>query len=184
MPTCVNLETLFGARYRVRKEADGVTWFDTSEDDRPWLLELPCRFGVVYPHGGDVLAAMVTSRRIGRHVAALPCILSKRGDDELVASFHVDDAEQVLSLLRPYRAHTMTEARRQALAAARARSPLRLRQSGAVARGREAENGVIVDVADYHGVSRSPHEHATRSPAETTGSEEPAGGESNSEPAD
>jgi hypothetical protein len=57
-----------------------------------WLLELPCRYGVVYPHGGELLAAAITSRRMGHRVAALPYIRSSRGDEERVVTFYVDDA--------------------------------------------------------------------------------------------
>src|ERR1700686_2649258 len=59
--TCVDLKARFGERYRIRKEADGVTWYATPETERLWLLELRCRYGVVYPHGGDLLGAVVTS---------------------------------------------------------------------------------------------------------------------------
>jgi hypothetical protein len=172
MRTCVDLEALFGDQYRLRKEADGVTWFETPEHERPWLLELACRYGIVYPHGGDVLAVTVTSRRIGRQVSTLPCIVSRRGEVELVVTFHVGDAEQVLALLRPYRAHVMTEARRQALAAARARSSLQLGGDGAGARGGEVETGVRIDAPGLHDVRSTLNERAARNPMETSGREE------------
>ena len=146
-PTCVDLHAIFGARYRIRREADGVTWYATLESERVWLLEIPCRYGVVYPHGGELLAAAVTSRRMGHRVAALPCIRSSRGDEERVVTFPVDEAEAVLALLRPYRAHVMTEARRLALAAAQARSPLCLTRDRHGVPGREAETGVKIDAA-------------------------------------
>lgn len=95
-----------------------------------WLLEMPCRYGVVYPNGDNVLAAAVTSRRIGRKLAALPCMVSSRGDEECVVTFHVDDAEMVLAVLRPCLAHVMTEARRRAIDAARTRSPLGFARGG------------------------------------------------------
>ena len=146
-PACVDLRAVFGDRFRIRKEADGETWGATPEAERVWLLELPCKYGVVYPQGGDILAATITSRRIGNMVAALPCIRTSRGDIERVVTFRVDDAEPVLALLRPYRAHVMTEARRLALAAAQARSPLCLTRDGDGSRGREAETGVRIDAA-------------------------------------
>jgi hypothetical protein len=55
-PACIDLRERFGTRYRVRKEADGATWYDTPEPERVWLFEVPCRSGVVYPHGGEILA--------------------------------------------------------------------------------------------------------------------------------
>ena len=56
---------------------------------------------VVYARGSDVLAATITSRIIGRRVAPLPGIRSSRGDVERVVTFHVDDAEAVLAILKP-----------------------------------------------------------------------------------
>lgn len=115
--TCVDLRERFGRRYRVRREADRVTWFETPEAERVWLLEIPCRYGVAYPRGGDLLAAVVTGRYARQQVAALPCIRSRRGDAELVVTFHVDDAEPVLTILRPWLRRQVSAAERERLAA-------------------------------------------------------------------
>jgi len=109
MPECLDLRTRFGDRYRLRKEADGATWYATPEAERPWLLELPCRYGVVYPQGGEILAAVVTGRLARDRVAALPCIRSRRGDAELVVTFHVDAAEAVLAILKPRRRRQVSD---------------------------------------------------------------------------
>jgi len=114
--TCVDLAARFGARYRLREEAAGVTWVETPEDERIWLWELPCRYGVVYPYGGDLLAAVATGR-VRQRVGRLPCIRSRRGDEELVVTFPVDDAEAVLTLLRPYRRRQVSAAERERLRA-------------------------------------------------------------------
>ena len=100
-PACVDLRAVFGDRFKIRKEADGETWGATPEAERVWLWELPCRFGIVYPQGGDVLAATVTGTYARQKVRELPCLRSRRGDVELVVTFHVDDAEMVLSILKP-----------------------------------------------------------------------------------
>ncbi len=42
MTSCVDLAAVIGTRDRLRKEADGASWFETPEDERPWLLELAC----------------------------------------------------------------------------------------------------------------------------------------------
>lgn len=135
----------FGARYRVGWEADGATRAAWPEDERLWLLEIRCRYGVIYPHGGNLLAATITSRRIGQQVAALPCIRSRRGDVELVVTFHVNDAEAVLALLKPRRVYAFTESRQRAAAAALSRSPLRLGRERENAGQEEAETGVEID---------------------------------------
>lgn len=117
MLTCVDLRERFGTRYRARKEADGATWYDTPEAERVWLLELPCRYGFVYPHGAEMLAAVVTGRYARQQVAALPCIVSRRGDEELVVTFRVDDAETVLAILKPRRRRQVSPEQREQLRA-------------------------------------------------------------------
>ena len=116
-PTCVDLRERFGTLYRVRKEADGATWYETAESERVWLLEVPCRHGVVYPHGGEILAAVVTGRYARQQVADLACIRSRRGDAELVVTFHVDDAEAVFALLKPRRQRRVSPEQRERLKA-------------------------------------------------------------------
>lgn len=120
----VDLRARFGDRYRVRREARGATWFDTPAEERVWLLELPCRYGVVYPQGGKVLAAWTGHPRIGRKLRGLGCILSARGDLETIVTFHVGDAKAVFGVLKPYRRRRLSEAqrRRQVEILARARA--------------------------------------------------------------
>lgn len=100
---CVDLDARFGRRYHLGREAEGVTWTSTPEAERIWLLEIPCKYGTVYPHGGEILAAVVRGGRIQSKVLAVPGILSRRGDLELVVTFHVDHADAVLAILRPRR---------------------------------------------------------------------------------
>jgi hypothetical protein len=143
MPTCIDLGARFGTRFRVRREADGATWYATPEAERTWLLEIRCRYGFVYPQGGEILAAAITSRRIGRQVAALPGILSSRGDVERVLTFPMDDAEAVLALLKPYRRrHLSPEQRAQSVARL-----ARLRQERRKAQAQSDETGVRIDAA-------------------------------------
>lgn len=112
MTTCLDLRARFGDRFKIRKEANGATWHETPEAERVWLLELPCMYGVVYPQGGDILAAVVTGRYARQEVAALPCLRSRRGDVELVVTFHVDDAETVLAILQPRRRRRLSPEQR------------------------------------------------------------------------
>src|SRR5437879_6352350 len=59
-PTCINLMERFGEKYRIQ--------FDEADDRRlraiidPRMLEIPCRRGVIYPYGGNVLAVIVDGR--------------------------------------------------------------------------------------------------------------------------
>jgi len=117
----------------------------------------PCKHGLVYPYGGDVLAAVVTGRQ--RHkVRRLPFLFSRRGDVELVVTFHVDDAEAVLALLRPYRRRQISAAERERLRAMSAETRVAGVQSAQ--RGEGATHGAHGDperptTADLQGERRS-----------------------------
>lgn len=148
MTTCLDLHVLYGDRFKLRLEADGTTLDATPESESDWLLELPCRYGVVSPHGGDILAATITGRRIGQQVARLPCILSSRGDAERVVLFHVNDAEAVLGLLKPRR-RRLISAEYQARLAAIGRST---RFTGA----QDVETGGTIDATTEGGPTPLP----------------------------
>jgi hypothetical protein len=103
---CVNLALTF-PRYRIHWEADGVTKPDWPRADWPWLMEIPCKYGLVHPHGGTVLTAVSTSRRISKRLKALACIHKTAGDpDEMRAWFDVKDAKTVLTIMKPRRNRT------------------------------------------------------------------------------
>ena len=108
----IDLRARFGDRYRIRPEAGGTTWYETPKHERPWLLEVPCRYGIVYPQSGETLAASTDRPRIGAKLRALPGVLTARGDAEVVVPFHVDDADAVLRVLKPYRRRRLSEAER------------------------------------------------------------------------
>jgi hypothetical protein len=108
----LDLRGRFGALFRIRREAGGDTWHETPKDERVWLLEVRCRSGVVYAHGGEILAAATDRRGIGARLRRLPFILSARGDHETVVTFADDDVEAVFAILKPYRRRRLSEAQR------------------------------------------------------------------------
>jgi hypothetical protein len=116
-PICIDLQARFGKRYRIGWEADGAAKPQWPRDEWPWLMELRCRYGRVYPKGGEILQAMTDRPRIGAQLRNLPCVLKAHGDDEVVVHFHVDDIGQVLALLKPYRRRQLSEAQRVRLRA-------------------------------------------------------------------
>jgi hypothetical protein len=107
---CINLQERFGKRYRVGWKATKGQW---AREDWPWLMEIRCRYGIVYPVGGEILAVVTDRPRLGAKLRALPCVLSSRGDVETVITFHVDDIEAVLAVLKPYRRRQLSEAQKQ-----------------------------------------------------------------------
>ncbi len=111
-PTCINLAERFGRRWRIGWEANGATKAQWPKEDWPWLMEIPCRRGRVWPQGGEILAAVGTGRNVGGKLRRLPCVLSARGDFETVVTFHVNDIEAVLAILKPYRRRQLSEAQK------------------------------------------------------------------------
>jgi hypothetical protein len=114
---CVNLRQRFGRRYRIRWEGDGVTRYQWPEDERQWLMELRCKRGVISPWGGELLQAWTDKPRIGAQLRRLSCVIRACGDEEVVIRFHVDDLEQVLAVLKPYRRRQLSEAQKEQLRA-------------------------------------------------------------------
>jgi hypothetical protein len=111
--TCVNLEERFGRRYRIGWEANGATKHQWPKEEWPWLMELRCQRGKLYPWGGDFLQAWTDRRRTGAQLRALPCVIHAKGDDEGVVRFSVDHIEAVLAVLKPYRRRQLSEAQKK-----------------------------------------------------------------------
>ena len=114
-PACVNLEEQFGKRYRIGWGADGATKSQTPREEWPWLMELQCRYGRIYPGGGEILQAYSDRPRIGAKLRALSCATSARGDMETVITFHIDSIKQVLAVLKPFRRRQVSGAERARL---------------------------------------------------------------------
>jgi hypothetical protein len=116
MTPCIDLAARFGDHYRLSWEADGQTKAFWPREDWPWLRRVRCRYGVVYPVGGEFLAAFTDRPRIGTQLRALAGVRTARGDVETVAVFHVDDIEPVFALLAPYKRRRLSGADRLKLA--------------------------------------------------------------------
>jgi hypothetical protein len=100
--TCIDLRGRFGDRYRVtvdRESAEG------PRDRDPWLCQIRCRRGLIYPYSATHLAVLVDGHReIARRVVALPgAVLMQDGDREKTVTFAVELFDQVAAVVRPYR---------------------------------------------------------------------------------
>ena len=147
-PGCVNLAEHFGRRYRIGWEADGATKSQWAAEERPWLMEIRCRYGVIHPLGGEILCGVVTDHSgVARRLTLLPCIRQTRGDGvELRVHFHVEDAPAVFAVMRPYRRRQVSEGERArlraigvaALAEHRRRDNVERAQTGVKTHAREA----------------------------------------------
>jgi hypothetical protein len=97
---CPNLRRLYGNKYLIE-------WDESRQgrDDSPWLMQLPCWRGVIYPFGRDLLAVEVDYRpKTARAVAAIPGVkLHQNGDHETTFVFSLALFEQVAAIVRPRR---------------------------------------------------------------------------------
>jgi len=113
----VDLAASFGDRFRVSLEAGAETRHKWAEPDRVWLVEIRGRFGTVHPYGGELLCAISKTGHTGAKLRRLPFVLAAKGDQETVIRFHVDHAEDVFEIIKPYRCRRVSEEQRQRLAA-------------------------------------------------------------------
>jgi hypothetical protein len=103
--TCINLRERFGDRYRIGFDEAAVNGTDPS------MQTIPCRFGTIYPHGGEKLAIQVDGHnRIAKQMAAIPGIaLHQDGDDEKTLVFPVNLFDQVAAIVAPKRVRRLTD---------------------------------------------------------------------------
>lgn len=104
---CIDVRTL--GRYRTGRSQDHI---DGTNID-PWNLEIQCRFGKVYPHGGEYLQAY-TDRRLKRGVLRdVPGVtLHQWGDTECTVVFPVSVLPAVLGALKPRMRRTLSPEQR------------------------------------------------------------------------
>lgn len=106
MPTCLDLRALAGERHwRWRQAAEA-----SPSNRDPWLFEIPCRLGVIYPWGGDLLCLHVEEHNPTRtRLRALPGVESyQRGEAEEVFGFPVDRLDAVAEIAGPRRRRVLT----------------------------------------------------------------------------
>ena len=93
-PTCVNLRERFGQQYRISHDEAALTWGERAD---PWMMTIPCRWGIIYPHGAEVLALELDGHpKIAKQIAEISgIVLHQDGDDEKTFVFPVGLFEQV-----------------------------------------------------------------------------------------
>lgn len=108
MTTCINLKKTF-PQYRIT--------FDPACEDRkdPWMQQIPCAKGMIYPHGGELLAVEVdyhgpTVRKLGRLDCTMAIEHYQCGDNEHTFVFHRDHFEEVAALVGARRRRRVSEA--------------------------------------------------------------------------
>src|SRR5262245_39309974 len=109
--TCVNLRETFGERFQIDHDEA------RRRGDDPWLQVIPCRYGHIYPHGGNLLGIATKSRgRIAASLARMEGVeVVQDGDDGINATFPIQLFPKVAALVKPYkvRGRTLSESERQ-----------------------------------------------------------------------
>ena len=114
-----DLLDLYGKRYRVAYEESYYAQYGPDARTRdPWYMQILCKYGTIYPHGTNTLAASVEQHPgIAQRLKALPCTtISQEGDRaELTVTFPLANLPEVAKILQPRRRKQITEKERQRL---------------------------------------------------------------------
>src|SRR5262249_40917677 len=118
MITCLNLRALYGDRYRITFDQAYAPRNVPREKLDPWAMQLPCRFGCIFPHGGELVAVEVDYHaKVARALTTVPgVVLYQDGDHEKTFVFHVDLFDQVTATVKPYRRRQWAEEGRRNVA--------------------------------------------------------------------
>lgn len=113
MTECIDLKAGYGKRFRVVSE-DG-----NSRNTDPWLWQLLCVSGHVYPHAGQRLGAATAKRGplIGKLLAVPSARMEQDADDGANISFDATDLVAVLAIMRPRRRRQLSPEQREKMAA-------------------------------------------------------------------
>ena len=110
--TCINLRECFGDLYRITRDPSADSLAD------PWLHQIPCERGVIYPHGGDVLAVDVDHRTpTAKKLAALGLTQHHDGNHEKTFHFSVERFDEVAAIVLPRKRRKLSPEQREACAA-------------------------------------------------------------------
>ncbi len=114
----IDLRDVFGHRYKLGKDpAYFAEYGNRSRVHDPWYLVIRCRYGEIFPWGGDRLAASTFSNgSVAMRLRRLACCeIQQDGDDGVTVSFHVEACNAVAKIIRPRKAKKPTANELQAL---------------------------------------------------------------------
>ena len=97
MHDCINLKEQFGRKYR-------IGWDECRQglERDPWLMQIPCKYGHIFPHGDNELAASIDGHtKIANRLRKLSCCRIHQDGDfgELTVIFDVNDFEKVAKVI-------------------------------------------------------------------------------------
>jgi len=117
MTECINLKERFGDRCRVEyEESYYAEHGEHARTQDPWLMVILCQHGHICPWGGELLAACTNNRgAVAKRLAELPfTAVAQDGDDGVNVTFHVDQFDEVTTIMKPKRRRRLSPEQRQA----------------------------------------------------------------------
>lgn len=111
MTTPPDLKELYGSRYKVRFKEE-----DAEGRNDPWAYEMPCKLGIIYPHGAGTLAVEVDYHPVARRrLTEMGLRCTQDGDQEATFVFPLEQFDQVAAVVQPRRRRVLSEEEREAL---------------------------------------------------------------------
>jgi hypothetical protein len=115
MSDCVDLKQLYGDRYRITVDRESAAG---PRDRDPWVLQLPGRYGLIYPYSATHLAVMVDHHpNVTAQLRALGLTCCQDGDRETTFLFTPEQFPAVAALVHPRRRPQLSPEERERLRA-------------------------------------------------------------------
>lgn len=115
----INLMRLYGERFRITFDEAYSTFKVPKAKRDPWMMQIPCKFGTIYPYSDELLAIDVDNHPVAaKAVAAVDDALwHQDGDREKTFLFPLESFEAVAAIVRPRKRRRLTEGQKAKLAA-------------------------------------------------------------------
>ncbi len=116
MTTPIDLRAAYGHRYKITM--DEAAKFDPAGKNDPWLFQIPCRYGHIYPHSDKLLAYYCCGKKIRAHLHREHPELEVpqwTDDYEAVFLFPLELFETIAEYAKPKIRRRLSERRRKRL---------------------------------------------------------------------
>jgi hypothetical protein len=114
----IDLQKMFGGRFRIIYDPSYDVFHVPKAKRDPWMMCIPCQFGMIYPYSDVLLAAEVDYHpKTAKQLQALTGVaLTQDGDYERTFTFSLAVFEQVAAILKPRKRRILTEEQKARLA--------------------------------------------------------------------
>ena len=116
--TCIDLRKKFGHLFKITTDPA----YDTSHVPRkcldPWYFQIPCKFGIIWPYGGKLIAVEVDYHpQASRKLVLVPGVrLWQDGDQEKTFLFDLGIFDLVTEIVQPKKRKQLSEEQKARLA--------------------------------------------------------------------